>query len=189
MSQTHSDDLKSDKCFLLTSFGHSGCQFLKSDWIFISFIFSNLGLTEGVEGVEAVVGQISWVTRGVEPLRPGEKLKFSIMHDFYLKKVRHQLKTFKHCSPVQLLAVVHVKEDGTIFSITRVVRLPLRPRRVPEKKCLTNEISRKTYLGSNLCTWDKYLTNDIIKKNYLGSKPASAQIHLPSSSASVSPIQ
>ena len=59
MSQTHSDDLKSDKCFLLISFGHSGCQFLKSDWIFISFIFSNLGLTEGVEGVEAVVGQIS----------------------------------------------------------------------------------------------------------------------------------
>ena len=59
MSQTHSDDLKSDKCFLLISFGHSGCQFLNSDWIFISFIFSNLGLTEGVEGVEAVVGQIS----------------------------------------------------------------------------------------------------------------------------------
>ena len=34
MSQTHSDDLKSDKCFLLISFGHSGCQFLKSDYIF-----------------------------------------------------------------------------------------------------------------------------------------------------------
>ena len=76
MSQTHSDDLKSDKCFLLISFGHSGCQFLNSDWIFISFISSNLGLTEGVEGVEAVVGQISWVTRGVEPLRPGEKQTF-----------------------------------------------------------------------------------------------------------------
>ena len=59
MSQTHSDDLKSDKCFLLISFGHSGCQFLNSDWIFISFIPSNLCLTEGVEGVEAIVGQIS----------------------------------------------------------------------------------------------------------------------------------
>ena len=58
MSQTHSDDLKSDYCFLLISFGHSGCQYLNINWIFISFIFSNLGLTEGVERVEPIVGQI-----------------------------------------------------------------------------------------------------------------------------------
>ena len=82
MSQTHSDDLKSDKCFLLISFGHPGWQFLNSDWIFTSFIFSNLGLTEGVEGVEPIVGQISWVTRGVKPLRSGEKLTFFTMHEF-----------------------------------------------------------------------------------------------------------
>ena len=37
MSQTHSDDLKSDKCFLLISFGHSGCQFLNIRYLYLSF--------------------------------------------------------------------------------------------------------------------------------------------------------
>ena len=39
MSQTHSDDLKSDYCFLLISFGHFGCQIEISEWNFYIFHF------------------------------------------------------------------------------------------------------------------------------------------------------